>query len=412
MGYRLTLVSAIATATWAVDAGAAGFAIREQSASFQGSAFAGVAAGGDDISTMFFNPATITLHPGRQAHLSVSFVAPSASFDLTEATTPSGTSAGTVEGGDIAEDAFVPAVYASTNIGDWFVGVGVTAPFGLRTEQPEDWAGRYFATESELTTINVNPVVAYRISKRWSVAAGFVAQYADATLASARFTGGNDAIAEVEGDDWDYGFTLGVLAQPVDGTRIGLGYRSRINHTLEGDFTATDSVTGSVLQTDVGRAALATPQVASLGIRQRVTEEVDLLGSFEWTGWRSFDELRVNLGNNPDIVTPENWRNSWFVALGAEYRPTKAVSLSVGAAFDESPIDDDYRTPRIPGNDRTWVSLGAAWTPQPWVTLGAGYSHLFVTDGDVDLDAAGRGSLRGTFENHVDIVAVRGSFRF
>ena len=408
---------AMAALLWTAPAHGAGFAIREQSASFQGSAFAGAAAGGDDISTMFFNPATLTRHPGRQGHVSVSFVAPRATFDLDEARDGGGGNRiGGGEGGDIAEDAFVPAVYASTNVGDWFVGVGVTAPFGLRTEQPEDWAGRYYATESELATINVNPVLAYRVSDRLSVAAGLVAQHADATLANAVPTTGGDGIAEVTGDDWDYGFTLGVLAEPFEGTRIGLGYRSQINHTLEGDFVVTRPADPTVR--DGGRAALATPQVVSLGVRQRLTENVDLLATLEWTGWRSFDELRVRRGAGDDIVTPENWDDSWFVALGAEYRPAADVALTFGAGFDQSPIDDDFRTPRIPGNDRTWISLGAAWTPRSWVTIGGGYSRLFVADGGVDLDTGtlgvdgGRGVLRGTFDNRVDILAVHGSIRF
>ena len=131
----------------------------------------------------------------------------------------------------------------------------------------------------------------------------------------------------------------------------------------------------------------------------------------------SFDELKIRLGSGDEIVTPERWDDSWFVALGAEYRPHDDLALTVGAAFDQSPIDDRFRTPRIPGNDRTWVSLGVAWTPRPSVTVGGGYSHLFVADGDVDLqggatDAGGRGDLRGRFENAVDIVVLQGTLRF
>ncbi|NBB69790.1 MAG: hypothetical protein GVY33_05635 [Alphaproteobacteria bacterium] len=413
-----------------VEAHASGFAIREQSGSFQGAAFAGAAAGGDDLSTLFFNPATLTLHDGRSVHVSVSYIAPRAEFTLARATdggvaeAPTGGGAGD----DIAEDAFVPALYAAAAHGDWHVGLGVTAPFGLRTDQPDDWAGRYHATESELTTININPTLAYEVGDRLSVAAGFVAQYADATLANARdlsdvaFGPGTppgpatDGIAEVSGDDWDYGFTLGVLAEPVDGTRIGLGYRSQINHSLEGDFALTSPL-GPTLR-DTGRAAVATPQVASLGLRQRVTDGFDLLGTVEWTGWSSFDTLRVRLATRPDPPpSHESWNDTWFVAVGGEYRPRDDLTLNAGIAFDQSPIDDAFRTPRIPGNDRTWLSLGVAWTPRPGVSVGGGYSHLFVADGDVDLDGAptdrgGRGTLRGRYDNAVDILTVYGTLRF
>ena len=417
------VVAALASGPPAAPAAASGFAIREQSASFQGASFAGVAAGGDDVSTMFFNPATLARHDDTRLHLSASYVIPSAEFRLDAATDGAGTTVTGGTGGDIADDALVPAVYAATRWRDLHFGLGVTAPFGLRTDQPESWVGRYHATESELTTVNINPAVAYAVSDRVSIAVGFVAQYADATLARARDLSGpgapprpdTDAITEVTGDDWDYGFTLGVLAEPLAGTRLGLGYRSQINHTLEGDFTATAG--GARLREDTGRAALATPQVATLGVRQRLTDKLDLLGTLEWTGWSSFDELKIRLGSGDEIVTPERWDDSWFVALGAEYRPRDDLALTAGAAFDQSPIDDRFRTPRIPGNDRTWVSLGVAWTPRPSVTVGGGYSHLFVADGDVDLqggatDAGGRGDLRGRFENAVDIVVLQGTLRF
>ena len=421
MNRTLLSVGLCAIMQFPVLALASGFAIREQSASFQGLSFAGVAAGGDDISTMFFNPATLARHDGTSFHLSASYIAPTARFDLARARDATGLPVSGGEGGDIAADAVVPAVYAATSWGDIHVGVGVTAPFGLRTEQPEDWVGRYFATESALTTVHIHPVLAYAVSDRLSVAAGFVAQYADATLANARdlsalvgpgtpASPATDGIAEVSGDDWDYGFTLGVLAEPVDGTRIGLGYRSQINHSLEGDFTLRSDLVAT--QRDRGRAAIATPQVASLGVRQRVSERFDVLATVEWTGWSSFDELKVSLADGGGSVTDENWSDSWFVAVGGEYRPDDDLAFTAGLAFDQSPIDDARRTPRIPGNDRTWLSIGVVWTPSESVTIGGGYSHLFVADGDITLDDPDRGELRGSFDNAVDILAVHGTVRF
>lgn len=410
------IVAVAAAGALSGEAAASGFAIREQSSSFQGLSFAGVAAGGGDISTMYFNPATLALHEGEQAHLSLSYVLPSAEFRLDEATDGLGNPLSGGEGGDIADAAVIPATYAMISFDDLRFGLGVTAPFGLRTEQPRDWVGRYHATESALKTININPVVAYAISDRLAVAGGVVVQYADATLAQAVFTGGADGIGEVKGTDWDVGFTLGVLAEPIDGTRIGLGYRSQINHSLDGDFEV--AVNGSVVSATGGRAPLSTPQVASLGIRQRLSDRVDVLGTVEWTGWSSFDELRIAFddGRAPS-VTPENWRDTWFFALGTEYRPRDDVALQVGIAYDQTPIRDGFRTPRIPGNNRTWFSVGAMWDVTGRLSLGAGYSYIWVEDGEVDLDGGslaggGRGTLRGSFENRIDILAVHGTLRF
>ena len=402
---------------WSEFASASGFAIREQSGSFQGLSYAGVAAGGRDIGTMYFNPATLGLHEGKQVHTSVSYIMPTARFQ--DGVADGGAITGP-NGGDIANNAVVPATYAMIAAGDWRFGLGITAPFGLKTEQPRDWIGRYHATESELLTININPTVAYRFNDQLTVAAGFVAQYADATLENVvRLSpfAPVDGVSEVTGSDWDYGFTLGVLAQPIEGTRIGLGYRSQINHSLTGKLRV-DTLDGRRLSTVGGRAGLQTPQIASLGVAQDIGSEWTVLGTVEWTGWSTFDNLIVSFDNgSAPNVTEQNWRDTWFFALGAEYQPRPDLVLQAGVAYDQTPNRDAYRTPRIPDADRTWISVGADWQPFDWARIGAAYSRIFVKDGRIDLREdpvapGSRGSLSGRFENGVDIVMVHGSLRF
>ena len=93
------------------------------------------------------------------------------------------------------------------------------------------------------------------------------------------------------------------------------------------------------------------------------------------------------------------------------------MSFRAGLAYDESPIPDRTRTPRIPGGDRTWLAVGAQYTPIAGVTLDVGYAHIFVEDTTVDLDAtqpgnAARGNLSGTYENAIDLFTVQATVRF
>ncbi|MEO1089906.1 MAG: outer membrane protein transport protein [Pseudomonadota bacterium] len=422
MSRRRVVVATCFALTLAVPAtsSASGFAIREQSGSFQGLSFAGVAAGGPDISTMYFNPATLTLHDGVQGHSSVSFIFPRAELKNANASDPLGRPVVGPDGGNITESAIVPAAYGAIAFGNFRFGLGVTAPFGLSTDAPNDWIGRYQATRSELTTVNVNPVIAWQAHERVSVAAGFVAQYAHATLENAVFTrasavvgAAGDAQAKVKGSDWDYGFTLGALAEPIDGTRIGVGYRSQINHSVTGDFELT-APNGALARSTGGRAAVSTPQILSLGASQQLSDQWSLKGTVEWTGWSSFDELVVTFDDgSPSSVTQEQWRDTWFFAAGAEYLPRPDVRLQAGVAYDQTPIREGFRTPRIPDADRTWVSVGALWQPNGWLDVGAGYSHIFVDDGPVNLqEPGGRGSIDGTFESRIDIVTLHGTIRF
>src|SRR4051812_23856995 len=65
--------------TLAAHAGA--FGVREQSATAQGEAYAGVAAGSGGLSSMFWNPATITMTPGIQIEAHGSIVVPYANVE-------------------------------------------------------------------------------------------------------------------------------------------------------------------------------------------------------------------------------------------------------------------------------------------------------------------------------------------
>ncbi|MDX1711089.1 MAG: outer membrane protein transport protein, partial [Rhodovibrionaceae bacterium] len=342
---------------------------------------------------------------------------------------------------DISPDGFVPPVYGKLSpTEDLRLGLGINAPFGLVTDNDPNWIGRYHAVTSELTTININPVAAYRLTPWLSLGGELKAQYIDARLTNAVdmgavFLGAGgvgtaDGFADLTGDDWGFGYNFGVMIHPTDDFRVGLAYRSQINHVLEGDvdFTVPGAMAGAAAATglfaDTGvKASVTTPASVSVGAHWDINERWSVMGEFELTEWSDFDELRIRFDNpaQPDSVTPENWDNTYFVATGVTFRPNEDIDLRAGVAFDQSPIPDAFRTPRIPGEDRYWVAFGAGWEPYDWLKLDFGYTHIFVGDGDVDLKGnlanpadpnRFRGNLSGTFENSVDIVTVQGRITF
>ncbi|MBE9553115.1 MAG: TonB-dependent receptor, partial [Proteobacteria bacterium] len=218
-------------------------------------------------------------------------------------------------------------------------------------------------------------------------------------------------IGEVTGDDWGYGVTLGILAELSDSTRLGLGYRSQIKHTLEGDFTVAGGFVDTV------SADLTTPDQVTAGFYHDISEQFAIMGEVGWTGWNSFDEIRI-VGDTIGTVsvTPEDWDNSWFYGLGATWRANEKLTLRSGIAFDQSPVPDNRRTPRIPDEDRTWVSLGLNYSLSPAISIDAGYTHIFVSDPVVNLAAGyttpAAPALTATYEASVDIVALSATFRF
>jgi long-chain fatty acid transport protein len=144
------------------------------------------------------------------------------------------------------------------------------------------------------------------------------------------------------------------------------------------------------------------------------------MGEVAWTNWSRFDDLTIKFDNpaQDDNVTIEDWDDSWFFALGATYRPTPKWAIKAGVAYDMSPIPDDTRTPRIPGEDRYWISAGVTYTPLDWLSLTAGYTHVFMPSASIDLLASdfgneARGNLSGDYENtSIDIFVLSASVQF
>jgi long-chain fatty acid transport protein len=414
---------------------ASGFAIIEQSVTGLGSAFAGAAASAEDASTVYYNPAGMMLLEGQQVKVGVNIVAPTTELDLDGAskTTALGTvSLGTETSGDAAADAVVPNLYYTNKINDRFaVGLGITAPFGMTVDYDEDWAGRYHAVKSDVLTININPAVAYRVNDKLSVGAGVSAQYIDATLSSMADAGyyygesGNtdyDVLVENSGDDWGYGFNLGLIYEITQATRIGLNYRSEYKHTLEGtvecDVPDKAAALSSYFETQDIIADITLPAAASLSVYHQLTDKLALLADISWTQWSSFDELTISFENyigstdNTESSTVENWDDSWRYSIGAIYQATDALTLRTGVAFDETPISDEYRTPRIPGEDRFWLTFGLSYNITNALSIDAAYAHIFVDDATLDLEDSTAGDISGTYEASVDIASIQLSYNF
>ncbi|MCW2247591.1 long-chain fatty acid transport protein [Azospirillum fermentarium] len=435
-------LAALMSATAPQNAVAAGYALKEQSASGLGTSFAGATANGmNDASGMFFNPAALGVLEGNQVVQQFTGVMPYAKIENARgsyATALGGRSiSGDANPGDAGQDAIVPSGYAMMSISpDLKVGIAITVPWGLATDYPSNWIGRYHAVESELRTINVQPTVSYRINPMITVGGGLQMQYAKATLSQmtdaatlirrrtglALTPGSLDAYARLNGDDIGWGAVAGVMIEPAKGTRIGLSYRSAVKHDIEGDiqFSGLPAAFRTALPSSNASAKVVTPEIASLGAYHEFNDRWAVMADVSWTNWSRFRELRVNF-ENPNLtpsVTEEKWRDAWFFAVGASYKPMDNLTLRVGAAYDQSPTPDADRTPRIPDEERYWLSAGASFKFNDLLTVDLSYAHLFVPDASLNqVDTltgpnAARGNLSGTYKNHVDLVGVQAKLSF
>lgn len=164
--------TAIGMISVAGQAHAGGFALREQSAYYQGMSFAGNATTGPSISSMFWNPAAITgAGHGITSESHHALIAPKANITLD----PSTTLRAYGNGGDIASDAWIGSSYTAYNVNDQvYFGLAVNAPFGLSTKPKGGvpWAGQNYNASSKVFSINATPMVGYKVNDQLAFGAG------------------------------------------------------------------------------------------------------------------------------------------------------------------------------------------------------------------------------------------------
>lgn len=443
---RTALSGAVAFLTLTGSAGGAGFALIEQDVPGMGTAYAGAAATADSLGTLYFNPAGMTRLSGTRATAAAHLVLPSSKFRNTGSTfVLGGAPIPGSNGGDAGGLAAIPHAYFTHQMDDrTWLGFAVNAPFGLTTEYDSDWVGRYHAIRSAVKTINLNPSLAYRMSDRLSLSAGLNVMYLEGEFTNAidfgtlnqipAIQGGlggalgpagpgqADGRSAIEGDSWGYGFNLGALIELDDSTRIGLHYRSEMEHDIDGDvrFDLPSPALAGVFSNAGVKADVTLPASFSLSAYHRVNDQWAIMADYTWTGWSSIPELRFDFANGlPDGVTTFDWKDTDRVSAGATYTPAgSGWTYRFGAAWDESPIRDTAsRTPRLPDNDRIWLAVGAGWSPTPEITVDIGYAHLIIDDPEIAKTGAEpedvtRGALNGSYDSRVDILSVQATYRF
>jgi long-chain fatty acid transport protein len=392
------LVALIAATSYA---SAGGIDIHEQSTVFLGSASAGSAAGGS-LGSMFWNSAATAQYPGLNSESSYTLVLPYGNIDLKG---PGGLGSGS--SGNIGIDATTSSSFGAYQVSkDLWLGMAINSPFGLATKPDNTtYVGSYLGVTSKFLTVNANPTIAYRVAPGITVGAGVQMEWAQGKL---QFRDSSNGISEFGGNDWAFGGTAGITLEPAAGTTIGLGYRSQLTHDLDGSF---HSAAGGVTVPAVGTIDL--PDIVTLSLRQVMTPTTRLLGTVQWTNWSRFKDVSVSLPGGAGLSVPANWDDGWFFSVGGEYDYSRDLTLRSGVAYEISPIDDpSKRLVQIPDNNRVWLSIGASYKWSEATTFDAGYSHIFIQDGGINLytpsgpGVAPVGPFIGNAEASVDLISV------
>ncbi|MFW6078565.1 MAG: OmpP1/FadL family transporter [Gemmatimonadota bacterium] len=376
-----------------------GASVHNQSACTVGRAGASVASPCHDGSAVFYNPAALALRPSRVGLGSILL------FLDAEFTFDDGRTAD-------FDDQFqpVPHLYVSHRTTDRLaLAIGAWAPYGLATEWPLSFEGRFVGYDNALRTVYIQPTAAYQlVPNRLAVGAGVDIVYGDieinqridlADIAPFGLLGvpeGTDvADLELEGDDWTATGHLALAVRPTDRLRLGARYLHTADLDIDdGDATFSpvalpeavasiplpaDNPFGVPAGTPLGAVVpalfepggpfadqgvatdLELPNQFAVGLAYLAHDRLGLHGEYQWTGWSSFDIAPLAF----EALEPDTllllWDDTHTVRLGAEYSPGSAWTLRGGWSYNDAAEPDIGVSPLLPEARRHQLGAGAGY---------------------------------------------------
>ena len=427
--FKIAAAAFAVAGAFASTAHAAGFMLTEQTAGSMGRAYAGVGVDGTDVGGMYYNPASMTLHPGTQ--IQAGFVGIGLNLDFA-----GDESKGYHDANGRFHPQAIPHGFISHQINDsTWVGLSLTVPFGMGTAYDSDWAGNKRGIKATILTLDFNPNFAWKVSDKFSVGAGISLQYASADLKTrlalsdttpgqkasgaihsaiqdAQVAGnsqklqeamdvpaavGNGSVkSEIDADSWAWGWNVGFMWSPTQNFRVGVSYRSEITHDADGDLTVNglegvnlaalySSDLGQIIGASLsqglgtmdGSATVSAPAWAMANVAWDVNDLLSLYATFRWTDWSSFDKLEIKSGGQSMATITNKWRDTYLGSLGADLRLTDWWTLRGGVAYESSPISDpSYRTAIIPDADRWWFAVGSSFKLMDNLIWDISFAHL------------------------------------
>ncbi len=401
-----------------------GFAIYEHGISANGlaGAFGGIA---NNASAIYYNPAALSfLEPGAHLTVGTTFIIPKFSWEAIVA--DGGGNFPDARKVDMNDKLFFPSnlYYAVKSDGNLSYGIGFFNPFGLGTDWPENWEGRFNLISVDLKTFFLNPTVAYSINPQISIAVGVDIAHATAELLR-RSTelAGKEPLARISGSGNGVGFNAAVAYKANDKLTVGVSYRSEVDFSIEGTASFTDVVDGleSLLPGGDVTLDITTPSSIALGIGYDVSEMITLDVDYTWVGWSSFDELIIDF----DVVTfsqtgdpaqadqtlREEWVDVWNVRVGALVHATEEIDLQFGFLIDNNPAADSLLSPLLPDSDRIGISAGISKKVGDNLTANFSYIHLFFEERTIT-NSKLESPLNGTYNGSAELIGLGINYKF
>ncbi len=366
-----------------------GFQINDHSGRSVGMAFS-VVANPTDASGIAFNPAAMTNLDGEyNFSLGASYIMPGAKFTgITTMNQQNTTEMNTW-------NFIIPHFFGTwkTPINNLNFGLGVFVPFGLGTEWPDNWVGRFLASKTYLETIEINPNIAYKFEIAQipiSLSIGYGFAIGNVELKQNISTFSPEPILTLKGDGTASTFNFGLLVEPMKNLKIGASYRNNIKINYDGN-TSYENIAGleSIFQESTGKTTINFPNDFRLGVAYIFSDNFSIEAGMNYMGWSSYDTLKIDIakapGNPPTeyiSATPRNYKDAITYRIGGEYLFDN-FAIRAGFYYDPLAVSASNVEPVLPESNRYCFSVGFGYKPYKDLKLDLGYLGIIGSQTNV-----------------------------
>ncbi len=402
----------------ALPANAGGLLAYEVGTADVGLASAGYSARAQDASTAFTNPAGMTRLEGNQFLASGQLLWANTKFSVDPGTAPG---LGTNDGGyAVGWDGWFlgGGAFVSYSLSpDLKFGFASTGNFGAPLSYDNDWVGRYYVQETTLLGLSFIPSLAYKVSDKLSLSASLNAMYGiykDKVAINNVDPQYGDGQLKLDDNTWGWGGSLGLMYEFSPDTRLGLTWNSQIDLDFNAPFEFSSLAPGiqqalqnAGLLDATFKMGIKVPQQAMASLFTQVDDRWALLGSVGWQQWSKFGQVLVGVddSNNPGSLTTNlDFKDTWHVALGAQYKLSEPWLLNFGIAYDSAFQKGDV-SPLMPINSAWRFGVGGQQqlTKTSYWGVAAEYEYGGTLDtnmtGSTPVALGGRGDLVGSYGN-------------
>ncbi|MDR9831742.1 outer membrane protein transport protein [Vibrio sp. FNV 38] len=386
---RLSAISAalLSAPMFSVQTFAAGTLVSEMSHLNVGTAGAGSAVASDGASTAYSNPAAMGYLKESHFAFNIASMALNITYFDERTQALNSDNAGGVQ-------PYGSLYYVSKLNEKMALGLSFTTTGGSGLDYGNSYAGRLGLNDLQLSVMQLNPSLSYKLNSRWHVGVGL---QIDRAVFDQRFLVNQ---AELESQSYALGYNLGSTYQVNKDNRLGLTYRSKMEHELVGEVIAFNQIHHA----EIGLTNAARLELSG---SHKIISPIELVWSLGQEYWSENQDTSLQVGDL-EGNKQRGFDDVWFTSLGAKIDLTTKFAIEMGLGYVSSPLEDPtQQASDLPVDHQMKYSVGARYRWSRAINLSVYYSY--VDYGSPDITS---GLMQGSYDNHNQFLGVEVDYQF